>query len=453
MEIYAVSFISNVCLMYYYFINSSLYCFSDTTRPFIASKEVTDEGSTSWIGILDACLHGNTESFFFHLRNAFDTRKHLLKKVNSDGWNALHFAAKGGNLKIFEALLSRDLNIFQKTNKGMTILHIAAKYCQYNICQYVLENSNFKPVLKETSSQGKNACHYAAEGGCIEVLKLLAANGIDVTATTNDEQNIFHLACIYDKLDMCEYIASNHDSLIRRECNERWNATLFAAKVGNTNILKFLHLSKFSFVHKSESDRNVLHIACDNGHLDSCKFITEVCPALLNDVDHKGRHAGHFAARNGIVEIMKYLVSQNADVTKNTNTGMNILHMACLHEHIGMCKYLLEKFPDLNLKKTERGWTTVHFLAGKGNNEGHEIELFKMITKDNVEINALTKRGNSVLTLAIEYNLHEFCEFLFQNHPYLLEIPNAIHPLKIETKDEKMTAMVEKYIKERAAPN
>ncbi|XP_048741997.2 ankyrin-1-like isoform X3 [Ostrea edulis] len=424
---------------------------SDTTRTFIANKEVTDEGSTSWRDILDACLDGNTESFFFHLQNAFDDRKHLLKKVDRDGWNALHFAAKGGNLKIFEALLSKDLNIFQKTNDGMTILHIAAQNAQYNICQNVLENSNFKPVLKETSSQGKNACHYAAEGGCIKVLKLLAANGIDVTATTNDKQNIFHIACIYDKLDMCQYIASNHDSLIRRECNEKWNATLFAAKVGSTNILKFLHMRGFSFVHKSESDRNVLHIACDNGHLDSCKYITEVCPALLNDVDHKGRHAGHFAARNGNIEIMKYLVSQNAEVTKNTNTGMNILHMACLHEHIGMCKYLLENFTDLNLKKTERGWTTVHFLAGKGKNKGNEIELFGMITKDNVEINALTKKGNSVLTLAIKHNLHEFCEFLFQNHPHLLEIPNAIHPLSIEIKDGKMASMVAKYMKERTS--
>lgn len=52
----------------------------------------------------------------------------LIPDKDALGWNALHFASKGGNLDILEYLLNlkkEGMDIGCKTNDGKTLLHIA----------------------------------------------------------------------------------------------------------------------------------------------------------------------------------------------------------------------------------------------------------------------------------------------------------------------------------------
>lgn len=414
---------------------------------FENSNEETDEGRTSIKHILQACLDGNVENFRFHLQKEIGSRKHLLLKTNQNGWNVMHFAAKGGNLKIFQHLHSKTLDLCSKTHDQMTVLHIASQSGHFNLCKYILENKDFEKELIAKSASGKNACHYAAEYGAAKIFQLLIAKGINPEETTNNGQNVFHIACIYSKLEMCEHISERYVALIHKESTEGWNATLYAAKNGHTNVLKFLKAKKVSFMHKSESARNALHIACDNGHFEACEYISENFPSLLKAIDYKGRYASHFAARGGNLRIIKYLESK-IDLTQETNVGMNILHMACLHEHVEMCSYILNRYPELNLKRTKNGWTTAHFVAGNGNKKNHEIEIFEMLLKveKQVDIMMLTKNRNSVLTLAVKYNAYTFAEYLFENYPSLLKIQGVNSPYKTGNEDIKMWTLLEKHL-------
>lgn len=305
-----------------------------------------------------------------------------------------------------------------------------------------MKNKEFKDILKAKSAIVKYACHYAAEIGSVRIFQLLVAKGISPEETTKNGQNAFHIACIYTKLEMREYILERYVSLIHKESKEGWNATLLAAKNGHINVLKFLNAKKVSF----ESDRNALHIACNNGHFEACAYISQNFPSLLSAIDHKGRYASQFAARSGSLEIMKYLESKTT-VTQETYIGMNI-HMVCLHEYIEMCKYLLNQYPDLNVKRTEREWTTAHFVAGNGNKKGQEIELFEMLISAErpVDMMNLTVNGNSVLTLAIKYNAYSFANYLFANCSNLLGIQGAIDPYNTGNEDPKMLALLDKHL-------
>lgn len=427
------------------------YCASFITDTKYTSEvcEETDEGMASIKQIKQACLDGNIEHFNFHLENEIGQRRHLLMKSDKNGWNVLHVAAKGGNKTIFDKLVTENLNICQKTHSQMTVLHIASKFGNFDICEYILKNDDFKKSVCEKSSDGKNACHYAAEAGSIKLLRLLVDNGIDANAVTDNNLNIFHIACIYNQLKMCEFIFDKLNDLVHTKSNEGWTAALHAAKNGNTDLLKFLVAKKVSLDQKSESERNALHIACDNGQLEACKYLIGASRSLLSETDEKGRYPVHFAARSGDMDLLQYLESQtDLKLTKETNTGMNILHMACLHDHIEMCKYILDRYPDLNVKRTANGWTTAHYVAGRGNNKGNEIEIFKMLlnAKIPVEIMRLSKHGNSVLTLAIKYNVFEFAEYLFENHRIMLDIPYANDPWETGNKHPKMLELLHKFL-------
>lgn len=368
-------------------------------------------------------------------------------KSSKNGWNVLHIAAKGGNLRIFCKLVYENLNICQKTHSQMTVLHIASKYGHYEICEFILKNNDFKNSVYEISSEGKNACHYAAEAGSVKLLRSLVDNGVEAKAVTEKELNIFHIACIYNQLEMCEFIFDNFNDLVVAKSNDGWTAALHAAKNGNTECLKLLVAKEFSLDDKSESDRTALHIACDNGHLEACIYLTDKCPSLLSALDEKGRHAVHFASRSGNMELLKNLETMTK-LTMETNTGMNILHMACLHDHVEMCRYILDRYPKLNVKRTVNGWTTAHYVAGRGNNKGNEIEIFKMLinAETPVELIHLSKHGNTVLTLAIKYNVFEFAEYLFENHRNMLDIPDANNPWETGNEHPKMLELLHMYL-------
>lgn len=421
-------------------------CITDT-QYISDANEKTDEGMVSINQIKEACLEGNIEHFIYHLEKEIGPRHHLLMKSDKYGWNVLHEAAKGGNLTIFCKLVSVNMNICQKTHSQMTVLHIASKFGHYDICKFILQNDDFKKSVCEKSSEGKNACHYATEAGSIKLLRLLVDNGIDAKAVTYMELNIFHIACIYNQLKMCEFIFDNFNDLVDAESNDGWTAALHAAKNGNTDFLKFLVAKEVSLDHKSESNRNALHIACDNGQLEACRFLTDTCPSLLSAPDDKGRYPVHFAARSGNMELLKYLETKT-ELTKETNTGMNVLHMACLHDHIEMCEYILEKYPDFNIKRSENGWTTAHYVAGRGNKKGNEIEIFKMLISAEipVQIMHLSKHKNSVLTLAIKYNVFEFADYLFKTHRNMLDIPDANNPWETGNEHPKMLELLHKYL-------
>lgn len=422
---------------------------SDTHLNFTAYPEENDEGYTSLKRIIQACEEGNFENFSYHLDKEIGPRKNLLLRRDKAGWNALHFAAKGGNLGIFRKL-SLEKEFCLRTHEQINVLHIASKFGQYNICEYILENKYFEDILHAKSVQGKNACHYAAEGGYVKIFQLLANNGIDAISKTNDGQNVFHIACIHNKLDMCYFISNHYHYLMFEECAGKWNALLYAAKNGNTSILEFLQTKDIDFRHTSESNRNALHITCDHGHLSACEKVLEACPSLLDTVDHKGRHAGHFAVRSGNVDVLNYLFFQKADLRKETTTGMNILHMACLHSFSKMCRYILDKYPEMNSKKTARGWTTMHFVAEKGNSKGSEIEIFEMLlpAKYKGNIYALTDNHNSVLTLAVKTGDYKFVEYLLKHHHDLSKIQEANSLRALGNENPDMLQILDKYLKE-----
>lgn len=95
----------------------------------------------------------------------------LIPDKDALGWNALHFAAKGGNLDILEYLLNlkkEGMDIGCKTDDGKTLLHIACIHKKTEVCQFVLtefgKNENeYKELLNaKTTDNELTAAHYLA---------------------------------------------------------------------------------------------------------------------------------------------------------------------------------------------------------------------------------------------------------------------------------------------------
>lgn len=82
--------------------------------------------------------NGNTGIDTKSLRNFVAEIKS--EKLKKQGMRNLHIATKVDNLSIFEAFLENEDDIDETTVDGQNILHLAAHYGSYSICNFILKH-------------------------------------------------------------------------------------------------------------------------------------------------------------------------------------------------------------------------------------------------------------------------------------------------------------------------
>lgn len=147
----------------------------------------------------------------------------LIPDKDALGWNALHFAAKGGNLNILEYLLNfkkEGMDIGCKTKDGKTLLHIACIHKNTEICDFVItqfkkNKSKFKELLNaKTTNNGMTAAHYLAvekkqDGSEKTILEMLInTKQMDFSAKNNRGLTVLEFAIDHLNKELIECIVS-----------------------------------------------------------------------------------------------------------------------------------------------------------------------------------------------------------------------------------------------------
>ena len=197
------------------------------------------------------CVDGIFENFIYLFkRKILDKDKTLLRMIaapDNNGCSLLHYAAGGGSKDIIETLLQNctELNIDDTDHSGHTLLHIACKNGQYNLCSYILSNDNYcKRLLTKTTHGGWNAAHFTAVSGNVKLFQLLHGKGkIDMKSETKNGYNILHIACMYNNTSFFQALVNMNKELnlpLGKADLRGWNIAHFAAKVGNKDVFFIL---------------------------------------------------------------------------------------------------------------------------------------------------------------------------------------------------------------------
>lgn len=214
----------------------------------------------------------------------------LLHEKNKEGWNSIQYAAKSGDIGVFEFLVEAGVDIKNKSWKtGKNCLHTACEKGHVAICKYILD---YMPdLISDRDKNGQHAGHFAAKCGKTEIFQLLfdqSDSQISLLAkATSDDINILHVACKHAKFDMCVRIADTYPFLIEQITERGWNAALFIAERSGAEkerikILKHLALRKLDVYHVSRSGKTILFNACANQSIEMVKYLLNTYPDLLN---------------------------------------------------------------------------------------------------------------------------------------------------------------------------
>ncbi|MCB1144700.1 MAG: ankyrin repeat domain-containing protein, partial [Leptospiraceae bacterium] len=113
------------------------------------------------------------------------------------------------------------------------------------------------------------------------------------------------------------------------------------------------------------------------------------------------------ASGNGKIEIVKFLIQNNADVNSRSTYGDSPLHYASINGHLEIVKILIQNNANINAKNN-LDQTSLHASV-----KGGQLEIVKILIKSNVDYNF--NKGKSIYVSALEGQNIEIFNLLISN--------------------------------------
>ncbi|XP_055999347.1 putative ankyrin repeat protein RF_0381 isoform X2 [Ostrea edulis] len=424
-------------------IISCIACFHKVKRYFKSEPEMTVSQK-----IKQACRDGNAE-LYFDLSGVI-TCISVNTEVDKDGWSILHHAAYGGNEKIFEYLLKQEnMDVSKITLNKESVLHVAAKYGNTEICKLLKRNKAYKNLIDQKDCNQMNPFHVAARYGHLDILKLMEDSGCNILEKVGKSQeNIAMFSCIGRSLEVLKYIGNSplFKNALKATNYEGWNVAHYAAKMGHCDMLKYLiDEMEVDGINKSEKKKNCLHTACEKGHYETCEYLVKTVTGILPLKDDSGKHAAHFAAMSGSVKIMKFLEKSGIPIEDTDEENLSVLHIACQHARLDLCTHIIQKYPQLLNVETKRSWNAALFTVERQGDEEKRIKIFDLLKNNGIKCYHVSGSGKTALYLACRNKSFTLLEHLLKRYPKFNETERAMDPIEAADGDSRIIKLFRKY--------
>lgn len=237
---------------------------------------------------------------------------------------ALHAAAEQGNRRALRRLLEAGADPNQADADGVTALHLAALYGHERVASLLIERGAWLDVRDR---QQRTPLYYAACGGDPRLVEFLLMRGAD-----------WRLA---DRLGWTPAaLAVHHEA-----------AALLAV---------FARRAPRALEVRGRC--GLLYVAASWNRLASTRYLLEHKLAMGTAADSRGRTPLHFAAANGSLEVMMYLLQHGAGCDDWDDARHTPLHYAAGGSALAALKLLLERGAAVDATSVA-GDTPLHYAA------------------------------------------------------------------------------------------
>ena len=315
------------------------------------------------------------------MENHVEVVKYLLQKgadisltVGSEKRNALHTASEHGSIAAIELLLSHGLSVNSRDGKGNTPLMCAAAFGQIESVNCLLKHGA-DPSLK--GKGGWSLLHYAAQSGNVIIIETMLSKGLDIDSrgetlgltplmvsiifekleaakyllekgadeslkTTERKISLLSLASAGGSVAAIEMLLSHGCSIVSRD-NERNTPLMHAARLGNTEVLKYLLAQGADPLLQNKFGQGLLHFAA----LSNNAVTIEAVLSQNFDINARCTDLGLtpllFCLINGKLEAANYLLAMGADENLKSKDGLTVLSAAAISGDVAVIEMLLER--------------------------------------------------------------------------------------------------------------
>lgn len=212
----------------------------------------------------------------------------LMEPLSDSKQAALQQAAHGGDAQPVQKLLLQGTDVHAQNPKGFTYLMLAAVHGHLKVMQVLLAHTNGHNV-DARNHQGQTALMLACDQGQLAAMRILVAYG--ARYNVQDKGGMIPLMCAACEGHLevvCELLSLGVD------CTER-TCHNFAGQIPMT-------------------------VACQKGHLSVVKALV-IKGAEINDTDARGMSGLRYAAGQGKVDVLEFLLQHGANLGQKDADG------------------------------------------------------------------------------------------------------------------------------------
>ncbi|GFV23098.1 putative ankyrin repeat protein RF_0381 [Trichonephila clavipes] len=213
----------------------------------------------------------------------------------------------------------------------------------------------------------------------------------------DDEEKLWGAVELLDKYEMIALEAGKLGEIVNVENNYGQTPLHIAAENGKLNVVECL-VNKGANINAKRSGCTPLQVAADNGELDIIKYLLDKDivkylvskDADINAKDKYGRTPLHFAVKSGNLDIVKYLIKNGADVNTKNRYNWTLLHEAAAHDgQLDIVRYLVDKGADVNARD-KRGNTPLYMTVYH-----EELDIIKYLIDNGANVNVKNKHDET----------------------------------------------------------
>lgn len=268
-------------------------------------------------------------------------------------------ALKMGDLPTIKAFVAEDISCIHSPVDGMMLpINIAAQHGHVDVILFLIETDSSQLNIKDELAQ--TPAIWAAANGQAEALQLLVSLSADLQCATNKPNSDYHeftplkWAMRGSHLRCVEILQEAHCQSVRKAISTNPSLLTMPDNTGETLLFKSTRLNHIDAVkylisqgadmHARHSDMqyHLLHIAAKKGHLTLVQCLhEEINPHYLDQKDSNGQTAILWAAANGYLDVVQYLVKKGANLLLSSNKGKTPIDWAIENSHHDIVSFLI----------------------------------------------------------------------------------------------------------------
>ncbi|XP_078341793.1 transient receptor potential cation channel subfamily A member 1 homolog isoform X1 [Crassostrea virginica] len=371
--------------------------------------------------LLNLTLHqcarnGDTRSMEILLRSITGNVKKKINMRDEEGVTAMHYAARYNQYEIVRILHSFGADINSLDEEALTPLHYAARYKRER------QRRGSEAVLTEDQEeknldQSKGSIQFSlseVEELSREVEEVKVTSGQTEAGAIPSSHSVDELAT---QANVITFLVKNGADLNRAD---KYGLTPlhYAAMRGNELATK--ELLQFNGIHIEAEDKQgmtALHMAATHNSVEITRMLIEA-GAQLRCKDNEDLTPLHCAASEGNIEIVQLLFQAGAKqdgwvtisnmVTDRDCDQNTCLHLAVENGHYDVVKLCLDKRSDVNTPSSNY-MHPLHLAAKAG-----DIRCVKLLVQHHARIDALNDEMATPLHIAAAFNHKDVVEFLIE---------------------------------------
>jgi ankyrin repeat protein len=249
---------------------------------------------------------------------------------------------------------------------------------------------------------------------CRKSVEYALASGVPIDLVDHAEQTPLYYACEHGYTKIVQILleyGARHDIIDLNQTSPLW----IAAGKGHDDIVLILLNKGADPNQKANDGTTALYQSSYKGHVKCAHHLVRYggCVHYAKD---SGASPIFVAARNGHHRIVKCLLKYGADPSQSQADFRSPLHTALLYNRVRCAQLLLQTNVNCLLEQRDiYGWSSLHFLAKRGNMKGARFYFhYLQIHRKAGNINEQDIFGNTALHIAILNKKRKFADYLIK---------------------------------------